>query len=98
MPGTRLVPRRAEGRTRVPGLTNKVVLMAIPSAAYPAPFNITRASHAVLTVKDMGASRAFYVDALGFAVSDEDANTLYLRGIEEACHHSLVLKRAKDSP
>jgi catechol 2,3-dioxygenase len=51
----------------------------------------------VLTVGP-GASRAFYVDALGFAVSDEDANTLYLRGIEEACHHSLVLKRAKDSP
>lgn len=72
--------------------------MAIPRAAYPAPFNITRASHAVLTVKDLGASRAFYVDALGFAVSDEDANTLYLRGIEEACHHSLVLKRAKDGP
>ena len=72
--------------------------MAIPVAAYPAPFNITRASHVVLTVKDLGASRAFYVDALGFAVSDEDANTLYLRGIEEACHHSLVLKRAKDSP
>ena len=72
--------------------------MAIPRAAYPAPFNITRASHAVLTVKDLGASRAFYVDALGFAVSDEDADTLYLRGIEEACHHSLVLKRTKDAP
>jgi catechol 2,3-dioxygenase len=72
--------------------------MAIPRAAYPAPFNITRASHVVLTVKDLGASRAFYVDALGFAVSDEDANTLYLRGIEEACHHSLVLKRTADAP
>lgn len=72
--------------------------MAIPRAAYPAPFNITRASHAVLTVKDLGASRAFYVDALGFAVSEEDANTLYLRGIEEACHHSLVLKRTTDAP
>ena len=52
--------------------------MTIPRAVYPAPFNITRASHVVLTVKDLGASRAFYVDALGFAVSDEDANTLYL--------------------
>ena len=72
--------------------------MAIPRAAYPAPFNTTRASHAILAVKDLGASRAFYVDALGFAVSDEDANTLYLRGIEEACHHSLVLKRTTDAP
>ena len=33
--------------------------MAIPRAAYPAPFNITRASHVVLLVKDLGASRAF---------------------------------------
>ena len=31
-------------------------------------------------------------------MSDEDAGTLYLRGIEEACHHSLVLKRTPDAP
>jgi catechol 2,3-dioxygenase len=67
--------------------------MSIPQSVYPPPFNLTRASHAVLTVTDLGASRAFYVDALGFVVSNEDADTLYLRGLEEACHHSLVLKR-----
>jgi catechol 2,3-dioxygenase len=72
--------------------------MTIPRAAYPAPFNVTRASHVVLTVADLGASRAFYVDALGFAVSDEDGKTLYLRGIEEACHHSLVLKQGTAGP
>jgi catechol 2,3-dioxygenase len=72
--------------------------MPIPRAAYPAPFNITRASHVVLRVKDLGASRAFYVDALGLVVSDADADTLYLRGIEEACHHSLVLRRTADDP
>jgi len=72
--------------------------MPIPRAAYPAPFNITRASHVILRVKDLGASRAFYVDALGLAVSDADADTLYLRGIEEACHHSLVLKRTAEAP
>src|SRR5215475_7530040 len=71
--------------------------MSIPQAAYPAPFNTTRASHVVLTVKDLGASRAFYVDAMGFVVSDEVDSTLYLRGLEEACHHSLVLRRA-DGP
>src|SRR5262245_55439897 len=71
--------------------------MSIPQAAYPAPFNTTRASHVVLTVKDLGASRAFYVDAMGFVVSDETADTIYLRGLEEACHHSLVLKRASDA-
>ena len=72
--------------------------MSIPRAVYPAPFNMTRASHVVVTVKDLGASRAFYVDALGFVVSDEDANTLYLRGLEEVCHHSLVLKRTTEAP
>jgi catechol 2,3-dioxygenase len=72
--------------------------MAIPRSAYPAPFNTTRASHVVLTVRDLGASRAFYCDALGFAISDDDGEALYLRGIEEACHHSLVLKRSDAAP
>ena len=67
--------------------------MAIPKSAYPPPFNVTRASHLVLTTKDLSASRAFYVDTLGLVVSDEDPDTLYLRGLEEACHHSLVIKR-----
>jgi catechol 2,3-dioxygenase len=73
------------------------VAMAIPRSAYPPPFNTTRASHLILTVKDLGASRAFYCDALGFVISDEDKRTLYLRGIEEACHHSLVLKLTADN-
>ena len=72
--------------------------MAIPRAAYPAPFNTTRASHIVQTVKDLARSRAFYVDCFGFVVSDEDSKTLYLRGIEEACHHSLVLKQSAGEP
>ena len=33
---------------------------------------ITRASHVVLRVRDLAKSRAFYVDTLGFVVSDED--------------------------
>ena len=43
-------------------------------------------------------SRNFYVDLIGFIVSDEDKDTLYLRGVAEACHHSLVLKRARGEP
>src|SRR5580704_1911277 len=66
----------------------------IPKPNYDPPFNVTRASHAVLNVKDLGKSRAFYVDFIGFIVSDEDKDTLYLRGVAEACHHSLVLTRA----
>ena len=70
--------------------------MSIPPFAYPPPFNTTRASHSVVGVKDLGKSRAFYVDCLGFIVSDEDSNTLYLRGLAESCHHSLVLRRTSE--
>ncbi len=72
--------------------------MSIPKPVYNPPFNITRASHSVLTVKDLAVSRNFYVDLLGFIVSDEDGETIYLRGVAEACHHSLVLKRARGEP
>jgi catechol 2,3-dioxygenase len=72
--------------------------MSIPKTNPDAPFNVTRASHAVLTVKDLGVSRAFYVDAIGLVISDETKDALYLRGVEEACHHSLVLKRAGEAP
>jgi 3,4-dihydroxyphenylacetate 2,3-dioxygenase len=68
--------------------------MSLPPTAYPPPFQVTRASHAVVTVSDLGKSRAFYVDGLGLAVSDETNDALHLRGVEEAAHHSLVLKRA----
>lgn len=66
--------------------------MSLPETIFDPAFRITRASHAVWRVRDLAASRAFYVDTLGMLVSDEDRSTLYLRGIEEACHHSLVLK------
>jgi catechol 2,3-dioxygenase len=72
--------------------------MSIPKPVYHPPFNVTRASHSVVTVKDLGKSRAFYVDLIGFIVSDEDKDTLWLRGVAEACHHSIVLKRARGEP
>lgn len=65
--------------------------MAIPKTIFKPAFDVTRASHVVLTVTDLAASRNFYVDVLGFVISDEDDRTIYLRGLEEACHHSLVL-------
>ncbi len=58
------------------------------------PFNIVRASHVELAVSDLSASRAFYVDCLGYLVTDEDPDALYLRAVEERNHHSLVLRRA----
>lgn len=70
----------------------------IPASVVNPPFNVTRASHAVLTARDLGATRTFYCDVLGFLLSDEDRDTLYLRGIEERSHHSLVFRRSDAPP
>jgi len=64
----------------------------LPVPVYKPSFVVTRASHVVNRVKDLAASKNFYVDLLGLAVSDETKDTLWLRGMEEGCHHSLVLK------
>jgi catechol 2,3-dioxygenase len=74
------------------------VIVAIPQTNFNPPFNITRASHLVFTARDLAASRDFYVEVLGLIVSDEDANTIWLRGVEERCHHSLTLKRTTGQP
>ncbi|UPJ54476.1 3,4-dihydroxyphenylacetate 2,3-dioxygenase [Bradyrhizobium sp. 200] len=58
------------------------------------PFNVTRASHVVLATKDLQRSKEFYCNVLGLIESDATADTLYLRGYEESCHHSLVLKKS----
>ncbi|WP_217589405.1 3,4-dihydroxyphenylacetate 2,3-dioxygenase [Lentibacillus saliphilus] len=56
--------------------------------------NIIRCARAVLYVTDLEASRRFYVDALGFIETDSDDTHLFLRGLEEHTHHSLVLKKS----
>jgi 3,4-dihydroxyphenylacetate 2,3-dioxygenase len=56
-----------------------------------------RASHVEFDVRDIAKSRAFYVDCLGYLVSDENSGALYLRAIEERNHHSIVLRRADDT-
>jgi catechol 2,3-dioxygenase len=70
--------------------------MSLPTTAYPAPINITRTSHLVLTVRDLDASETFYTEVIGLVVSQRTTDTLYLRGVEEACHHSLVLRQSPD--
>ena len=60
---------------------------------YPA-FNITRASHTTLGVTDLEKSRDFYRDVIGLVVTKETDSSIYLRGLEEAAHHSLVLEHS----
>lgn len=61
-------------------------------------FDITRASHVVLTVGDLDRSLAFYTQVLGLVMTERTADAAYLRGLEEACHHSLVLRRTESDP
>ena len=68
--------------------------MPVPKHIFNPPFNIVRASHVVLGVTDLARSRAFYADTLGLHVEDATADTLYLRGVEERQHHSVVLEKA----
>lgn len=57
------------------------------------PFNIIRCSHVECGVKDLDASRKFYVDIMGMIETERTQDTLYLRGLEEKNHHSYVLKQ-----
>lgn len=67
--------------------------MPLPKHVFDPPFNIVRCSHVVLGVRDLAASRRFYADAIGLIVEDEDASSVWLRGLEELQHHSLVLTK-----
>ncbi|HEX7003617.1 MAG TPA: 3,4-dihydroxyphenylacetate 2,3-dioxygenase [Trueperaceae bacterium] len=60
------------------------------------PFDIVRSSFLELGVSDLDRSRDFYVERLGFVESDGEGDALYLRGLEETSHHSLVLRRTRE--
>lgn len=68
--------------------------MPAPKHIFDPPFNIVRCSHVMLGVTDLGRSRAFYEGALGLHVEDADADTVYLRGLEERQHHSVILRKS----
>ena len=72
--------------------------MQVPQTNYKSPFRFTRVSHGVLASRDLEKSKEFYTEVLGLAVSDSDKDTLYLRGLEERQHHSLVIKRTTEAP
>src|SRR5882757_5610157 len=81
-------------KTTKPGRT----IVDIPKTNFNPPFRFGRASHLTFTVRDLARSRDFYTEVVGLAVSDEDNDTIYLRGVEERSHHSLILKRTNDAP
>lgn len=54
--------------------------------------NVVRAAHGEFRVTDLERARTFYVDLLGFVETERTSDALYLRGLEERGHHSLVLR------
>lgn len=58
-------------------------------------FDILRAGHLEFRVTDLERARAFYVDVLGFVEVAREGDRLYLGGLEEREHHSLVLRKAE---
>jgi catechol 2,3-dioxygenase len=69
--------------------------MPIRPPVFDPPFNVVRASHVELAVRDLSRARGFYVDCLGYLIGAEEPDALYLRAVEERNHHSIVLRRAK---
>lgn len=67
--------------------------MPLPTANLHPDFNIVRLSHVELVVRDLAASRHFYVDTLGLQVTDETDKHIYLRAMEERNHHCIVLTK-----
>jgi 3,4-dihydroxyphenylacetate 2,3-dioxygenase len=56
------------------------------------PPDIIRSAYAELIVTDLDRSRWFWVEVLGFAVTAEQPDALYLRGFDELTHHNLILR------
>jgi 3,4-dihydroxyphenylacetate 2,3-dioxygenase len=61
-----------------------------------APPDIVRSALLELVVTDLDRARSFWVDLLGFHVSDEDHRSIWLRGLGESVHHCLVLTRGDE--
>ena len=65
--------------------------MPVPAPNLNPNFNIVRLSHVEYKVRDLAASRAFYVDTLGLQVTHETEDAIYLRAMEERGHHCIHL-------
>ena len=56
--------------------------------------DIVKAGHIEYLVTNLAEARRFYVDTLGFVVTEADAHHVYLRGLEDRQHHCLTLTAA----
>jgi catechol 2,3-dioxygenase len=70
--------------------------MPIRKPNFHPPFHIVRASHVEYRSTDLARSRTFWSDGLGYIVTDETGDAVYLRGLEERNHHSVILRKGSD--
>ncbi|MBL4784081.1 MAG: 3,4-dihydroxyphenylacetate 2,3-dioxygenase [Cohaesibacteraceae bacterium] len=68
--------------------------MPVPTPNLYPDFNIVRLSHVEYAVRDIMASRAFYIDTLGLQITHETNDTLYMRALEERGHHCIRLVKS----
>jgi len=71
--------------------------MKTPESPLPPVPDIIRSAYATLVVTDLAEARRFWVDLLGFVVTDEDGSALYLRGYDELTHHNLILRAGPEA-
>ena len=60
-------------------------------------FEIVKSGHIEFLVTDLKEAKKFYVDTLGFVVTEADRDRIYLRGLEDRQHHCLTLRKS-DAP
>jgi catechol 2,3-dioxygenase len=60
------------------------------------PPDIVRAAYAELIVTDLAEAKRFWVDLLGFVVTEPGPDALYLRGYDELTHHNLILREGPE--
>ena len=65
--------------------------MPLPKVNLEPDFDILRISHTKFYVKDLEKSRLFYEKILGLQITAEAEKQIFLRGMEERTHHSLIL-------
>lgn len=70
--------------------------MPIKPPNFQPPFNVVRIAYVDMHVTDLSLARSFWVDALGLVVTEDTGGALYLRGLEERGHHSIVLRTGGD--
>ena len=69
-----------------------IIFMPLPKVNLEPDFDILRISHTKFYVKDLEKSRLFYEKILGLQVTAEAEKQIFLRGMEERTHHSLILE------